>query len=124
MALLLLLLLQCDTLQAAAAHMGVEPAVLEQELGAYAAAAEGRQADGWGKRYFPTQVSPGGPFWVAQVTPVVHYCMGGLRIDAETRVSAGRVPMGSQLLCLDHKGSGRQGVCGGGGVALPVQLRL
>jgi succinate dehydrogenase/fumarate reductase flavoprotein subunit len=84
---LVVVVLQCDTLQAAASHMGVDTAVLEQELGSYAAAAGGQQQDAWGKRYFPTQVSPAGPFWVAQVTPVVHYCMGGLRIDAEARVS-------------------------------------
>merc|ERR1712188_231318 len=45
---------------------------------------------GSGKKFYHN-VIPGSkvasePFYVAIITPVIHYCMGGLEIDCESRV--------------------------------------
>lgn len=51
--------------------------------------------DAFGKKYFdnmPFDVEDS--FWVAVVTPIVHYCMGGLQISAKAEVcsTAGTIP--------------------------------
>merc|ERR1719498_2147765 len=43
--------------------------------------------DPWGKKFFHNvPVEPTDSFHVAIVTPVIHYCMGGLEIDANSNV--------------------------------------
>lgn len=43
--------------------------------------------DTTGKRYFPAgDVDPASPMWVARVTPVTHYTMGGLAIGPGAEV--------------------------------------
>jgi succinate dehydrogenase/fumarate reductase flavoprotein subunit len=65
--------------------MGLQPADLQQQLEQYnAAAAAG--TDLFGKQYFPTTLDPVGHFWIGQITPVVHYCMGGLEINDSAQV--------------------------------------
>lgn len=87
-------LLQFDSLSAAAAHMGVDAATLQQQVEQYnAAAAAGK--DAWGKQYFPTTIDAAGPVWVGRVTPVVHYCMGGVKINERAQVRA--LPCGCLL---------------------------
>jgi succinate dehydrogenase/fumarate reductase flavoprotein subunit len=77
--------LQFDTLEAAAQHMGLQLEELQQQLEQYnAAAAAG--SDFFGKQYFPTTLDPAGHFWLGQITPVVHYCMGGLEINDQAQV--------------------------------------
>jgi FAD binding domain len=49
-------------------------------------AAVGQGSDPFGKTVFPAVIEPEGPLHVAQIAPVVHYCMGGVRIDSEARV--------------------------------------
>jgi hypothetical protein len=92
--------MQCDDLAAAAEHMGVPLAELEQQVQQYnSAAAHGAagssgssgssgasSADAFGKRFFPTAVDPAAAVWVGRVTPVVHYTMGGLRINDKAQV--------------------------------------
>merc|ERR1719393_1054521 len=45
---------------------------------------------GSGKKYYHNVISGAAvanePFYVAIITPVIHYCMGGLEIDADSRV--------------------------------------
>ena len=79
---------QFDSLSAAAAHMGVEAAALQQQIEQYntAAAGSGGSKDAWGKQYFPTAIDAAGAVWVGQVTPVVHYCMGGVKINERAQV--------------------------------------
>jgi flavocytochrome c len=56
----------------------------------YDAYGGGKSWDPWGKKYFHnTPVEPTDSFHVAIVTPVIHYCMGGLEIDAHSRVVKG-----------------------------------
>lgn len=91
--LLLPCLLQCDNLAAAAQHMQVPAEHLQQQLERYntaaAAAAAGGRGDEFGKQYFPTTFDTNGHLWVGQITPVVHYCMGGLEINEKAQVCAG-----------------------------------
>ena len=54
----------------------------------------GKSYDKWGKKYFhnlPLDIDD--QFHVAIVTPVIHYCMGGLEIDAHSRVVTNRGPV-------------------------------
>ena len=53
----------------------------------YEAYGGGMSWDPWGKKFFHnTPVEPTDNYHVAIVTPVIHYCMGGLEIDAYSRV--------------------------------------
>merc|ERR1712100_153030 len=63
---------------------------------------------GSGKKFFHN-IIPGSqvaqePFYVAIITPVIHYCMGGLEIDVDSQ-------------CLDGKGQKIPGLYAAGGVA-------
>jgi hypothetical protein len=77
--------LQFDSLSAAAAHMGVDATVLQQDIEQYNAAAATNK-DALGKQYFPTTIDAAGVVWVGQITPVVHYTMGGLKINEWAQV--------------------------------------
>lgn len=93
--------------------MGVEEPLLRRQLEEYnevaaaaaaaAAASPGRAGtavrdgaasaavtDAFGKRFFPSAFDVSGPFWLGQITPVVHYCMGGLEINEHAQVRARR----------------------------------
>ena len=81
-----------ETLPALASHLGVPEDVLASEVRAYnkAAACQGvptkdGEGDPFGKVVFPHVVDAEGPFYVSTVAPVVHYTMGGVRIDSEAR---------------------------------------
>jgi predicted oxidoreductase len=94
---------QLEGVEAAATNMGVRAVDLRQELEQYdaevaaAAAAGGATVDSavesghkrFGKHVFPSRVlgsGADGPLWLALVTPVVHYCMGGLQIGPDAEV--------------------------------------
>jgi succinate dehydrogenase/fumarate reductase flavoprotein subunit len=79
--------LQLDSLSAAAAHMGVDAAVLQMDVEQYNAAAVANK-DVMGKQYFPTTIDAAGVVWVGQITPVVHYTMGGLKINDRAQVGS------------------------------------
>jgi len=81
------MIIKFDTLEAAAEHMAVPLAQLQQEIESYASAAAGNTKDAFGKQHFPTAIQADlGPFWVAKITPVVHYTMGGLEINDKAQV--------------------------------------
>jgi len=90
-------------------EMDINPAVLEQTFnsyntiaakqaedpdgGPYDAYGGGKSWDEWGKKYFHNlPLIMDDEFHVAIVTPVIHYCMGGLEIDSNSQVvnTAGR----------------------------------
>merc|ERR1719174_2003332 len=55
--------------------------------GPYDAYGGGKSWDEWGKKFFHNlPLSMDDEFHVAIVTPVIHYCMGGLEIDANSNV--------------------------------------
>jgi succinate dehydrogenase/fumarate reductase flavoprotein subunit len=83
--------------------MGIAPAVLQStfqdynaiaektakdpEGGPYAAYPSGKSWDKFGKKYYqnlPLEMND--QFHVAFIIPVIHYCMGGLKIDTDARV--------------------------------------
>jgi len=81
------LLSKVDSLADAAKWIGVTHATLTETLAQYhAAAAAGK--DAFGKKFFHNAefASTSGPFYVGTVTPALHYCMGGVAIDAEAHV--------------------------------------
>jgi flavocytochrome c len=58
----------------------------DPENGPYEAYGGGQSWDTWGKKFFHNlPLSANDSFHVALVTPVIHYCMGGLKIDADAQ---------------------------------------
>jgi hypothetical protein len=78
----------CKTM---ATYNGIAAKMMAEEPGApYDAYGGGKSWDPWGKKYFHNfPVEPTDAFSVAIVTPVIHYCMGGLEIDQYSRVMKG-----------------------------------
>merc|ERR1719353_1102905 len=65
----------------------------------YEAYGGGMSWDPWGKKFFHNvPVVPEDEFNVAIVTPVIHYCMGGLEIDVHSRVVK---KVGQNLVAID-----------------------
>lgn len=80
------------TLSAVSNLINVPEETLKQTLREYSeAAASGR--DAFGKSAFPMTFNENSNFYIAFVTPTLHYCMGGLHINEHaqilTDVSAG-----------------------------------
>lgn len=75
-----------ETLQQAADHIHVHADTLRHEIDSYNDAAQGQHLDQFGKTIFPSIIDPEGPLYIASIVPVIHYTMGGLRIDEHGRV--------------------------------------
>jgi len=59
----------------------------DPDNGPYEAYGGGKSWDTWGKKFFHNlPVEPSDSFHVAIVTPVIHYCMGGLKINDDSEV--------------------------------------
>jgi len=63
-------------------------AAIKSQIEAYNTAATSGSPDSYGKTAFPQAgFDPSTPNWfVAEITPVIHYCMGGIAIDNEAHV--------------------------------------
>ncbi|KAJ7078835.1 FAD binding domain-containing protein [Mycena belliarum] len=70
---------------ALAKEMGLAPAVLKKTFEEYNAVVRSKK-DPFGKKFFSGEWKYDDIFNVAIMTPVLHYTMGGLEIDAESRV--------------------------------------
>jgi hypothetical protein len=83
-----------------ATYNGIAAKMLAEEPGApYEAYGGGMSWDPWGKKFFHNvPVEPTDEFHVAIVTPVIHYCMGGLEIDADSRVVK---KVGGEMVAID-----------------------
>lgn len=69
-----------------AKDMGISPSTLAQTFAEYNECAK-RGSDPFGKKFFHnTPFDMNTTFHSAWVTPIVHYCMGGLHIDADANV--------------------------------------
>jgi len=82
-----------------AKEMGIDVAVLDKTFSDYNGFAKNKN-DPFGKKFFhnmPVEVKD--QFHVAIVTPVVHYCMGGLEIDDQSRVIAKAGPIQGLFAC-------------------------
>jgi len=72
--------------QALAKEMGIPASKLKETLAAYNTVAREKKCP-FGKKFFhnvPFEFNDN--FWVAIITPVIHYCMGGLQITPEAEV--------------------------------------
>jgi acyl-CoA oxidase len=77
-----------------AKEMNISVQTLEKTFNEYNEAAKNNK-DQWGKKFFhnvPFVVND--IFHVSIVTPVVHYCMGGIKINTETEVISGNKKIG------------------------------
>ncbi|KAJ6497809.1 FAD binding domain-containing protein [Mycena sanguinolenta] len=70
---------------ALAKDMGLQPSVLKKTFEDYNAVVRSKK-DPFGKKFFAGEWKYDDVFHVAIMTPVLHYTMGGLEIDAESRV--------------------------------------
>jgi flavocytochrome c len=69
-----------------AKEMGISPAALKATFEKYNAVAESKN-DPWGKKFFDAlPFSMDDSYNVAVITPVLHYCMGGLHADTDSQV--------------------------------------
>ncbi|GAA5863200.1 hypothetical protein JCM8547_002863 [Rhodosporidiobolus lusitaniae] len=77
-----------DTVDELAKEMNLSKQQLRKTLDEYESIAKGESKDPWGKKFFHNTdwSDKAGPFHVALMTPVLHYTMGGLEIDPESRV--------------------------------------
>merc|ERR1712024_5409 len=61
-----------------------EKQAMDPENGPYEAYGGGKSWDKWGKKFFRNlPLDTGDSFHVAIVTPVIHYCMGGMKINSD-----------------------------------------
>eukprot|EP00756_Hemistasia_phaeocysticola_P022343 Hpha_TRINITY_DN15828_c0_g6::TRINITY_DN15828_c0_g6_i1::g.188178::m.188178 len=75
-----------DNAAALAKDMGVEPAVVAKTFADYSHQAATKSCP-FGKTIFNnTPVEAEDTFYVAVVTPVIHYCMGGLKVSVDAEV--------------------------------------
>ncbi|KAI9572377.1 Flavocytochrome c [Boletus coccyginus] len=75
-----------DSGEALAKEMGISPAYLKKTFETYNAGSKAKK-DPFGKKFFSSgDWTMDDYFNVAVMTPVLHYTMGGLEIDAESRV--------------------------------------
>jgi len=74
-----------ETLENAAAKMGVDVSVLRHTISEYNVAAD-KGEDEFGKKVFPVRFPEDAHFYVAFTTPTLHYCMGGLAINEHAEV--------------------------------------
>jgi len=82
------LLTKVEGLDELAKHMGVSKSAVEKTIQSYQAAAE-KGEDEFGKVTFrgvPMNDLSSETFYVGKVAPVLHYCMGGIKIDTEGSV--------------------------------------
>merc|ERR1719197_1367631 len=64
-----------------------EKQLTDPNSGPYDAYGGGKSHDPWGKKFFHNlPLDTNDEFHVAIVTPVIHYCMGGLKINPDSEV--------------------------------------
>lgn len=82
------LITKVDSLDALSTFTKISANVLREEFEKYNSAAKDGK-DAFGKTTFPSTFDLSAPFYVAKITPVVHYTMGGLSFDENARVLKG-----------------------------------
>ncbi|KAI7856813.1 FAD binding domain-containing protein [Circinella umbellata] len=88
------LFVQCEGLEELAKYLQVDQAQLKDEFARYDMHVVERKndtsvnmvPDSFGKTVFPYPITYNGTYWIAIITPCVHYTMGGLAIDIEAAV--------------------------------------
>jgi len=89
-----------------AKEFGLDPSILKNTFDEYNEIADDPKKDPFGKKYFPGgRWSLDDFFHVAIMTPVLHYTMGGLEIDATSRVlNTGKGPIPGLFACGEVAG--------------------
>lgn len=78
---------KCETIAEVSKFMSTSEEKLRQEFDKYDTIAKHGEVDDYGKSVFPALIEAGeGPLYVAEVSPAIHYTMGGLKFDTESRV--------------------------------------
>lgn len=88
---------KCSSIDHLAEHLGVSATILKDEFARYDLHVDGKKTtdttvssvpDAFGKTVFPNPLAAGPEinYWVAQITPCVHYTMGGLAINTDAAV--------------------------------------
>jgi succinate dehydrogenase/fumarate reductase flavoprotein subunit len=99
----------CDSGAALAREIGCSDAHLASTFTAYSAAAA-QGSDSYGKKYFQNApITMHDNFHVAVITPVLHYCMGGIKVAPDTSVLT---PNGTPVAGLFAAGEVMGGVHG------------
>lgn len=80
------LMYNATTIAGTAKLMNVSASVLGAQFKEYINIAEGRQKDPFGRTDFVNYNLTQGPWYVAQITRALHYTMGGIKIDGQSRV--------------------------------------
>jgi len=98
---------------ALAKEMGISMQTLEDTFKRYNEGAKSNK-DAFGKKYFHNlPFQPNDEFYVSIVTPVLHYCMGGIQINPEGEVLGPKGPIkglfGAGELCGGVHGANRLG---------------
>ncbi|KAJ3299468.1 hypothetical protein HK104_008824 [Borealophlyctis nickersoniae] len=87
-----------------AKEMNIPLANLEKTFGAYNEVAKNKNCP-FGKKFFHNlPFVPNDEFWVAIVTPVLHFTMGGINIDDKSRVLGGNGPIPGLFACGEVAG--------------------
>ncbi len=79
--------LQGDTLEALAPLIGAKPAELAASVARYNGFVAAKSDADYRRADMPRALSDG-PYFAIEITPAIHHTMGGVRIDANTRVLA------------------------------------
>ncbi len=79
------LLTEAPTLAELAEAMGLDSAVLEETVSTYNSYADQGSDPDFDRPDMPRKLETA-PYYMVEVGPAVHHCMGGLEIDTETRV--------------------------------------
>ena len=83
---------------------GMPLKAVEQTFSAYNQGASAKK-DPFGKKFFTnTPFIPDDSFWVAVVTPVLHFTMGGIQIDDASRVLSPSGPVAGLYACGEMAG--------------------
>lgn len=79
---------QVEGVENLAKLLDVEKDALEQEFKEYDEHVESEKPDSFGKSNFPGRLlaNPSTTYWVSLITPVVHYTMGGLDMNADASI--------------------------------------
>jgi cleavage and polyadenylation specificity factor subunit 2 len=80
------------TLADLAKFLNVDDAVLKSTLKEYSDAAQ-KGEDSFGKKAFPHVFTEDEHFYVAYITPTLHYCMGGIEINDRAQVMSSHGPV-------------------------------
>ncbi len=75
-----------DNIAGLAEHMHVDVSSLTKTIIEYNTNADSGKKDRFDKSVFPTKFNIDETFYVARITPAIHYTMGGLKIDKHANV--------------------------------------